>query len=252
MSIREQALKHPKAILSALLLILLLVSYKLILTGIGSFLVHEDLPSHADAAVVLSTGVEYPYRLIEAAQLYKEGQVDQVVINGNRKTKLQKQLETEGFQAAAPWYEDSVRILEMKGVPRNKIQMIDVPDAYDTISEAEAVGAELIRRGIYKIIVTTSKSHTSRASYVWKGLFPKKLDINTAGARKDPYSANNWWKDGRQIRWVLAEYGARVFYYWKKITGIFGSESRKRNTGGRERPEREQRSEPANESSSNE
>ena len=223
MSIREKALKYPKLILSTLLLFLLLVSYKLILTGVGSFLVHEDLPSHAEAAVVLSTGVEYPYRLLEAAQLYKEGQVNQVVINGNRKSKLQKQLETEGFQSVAPWYEDSVRILELKGVPRDKIQMIDAPDAYDTISEAEAVGAELIQRSIYKITVTTSKSHTSRASYIWKNIFPEKLEINTAGARQDPFSAEGWWKDGRQIRWVLAEYGARVFYYWKKITGIFGS-----------------------------
>lgn len=240
---RENVQKYPKLILFALLMLLLLVSYKLILTGVGSFLVHEDLPRHADAAVVLNTGVEYPYRLLEAAQLYKEGHVDQVVINGNRKSKLQKQLETEGFQFAAPWYEDSVRILELKGVPRDKIQMIEVPDAYDTISEAEAVGVELIQRSIYRITVTTSKSHTSRASYIWKNAFPKKLEINTAGARQDPFSAEGWWKDARQIRWVLAEYGARVFYYWKKITGLFGSESRKRSTGSRERSEREQRRE---------
>ena len=228
-------MKHSKLILLTLLLILPLVSYKLVLTGIGRFLIHEGLPSHAEAAVVLNTGVEYPYRLIEAAQLYKEKQVDQVIINGNRKSEIQKQLETEGFQSAVPWYEDSIRILVLKGVPKDKIQMIDAADVYDTISEAEVIGAELIRRGIHRVTVTTSKSHTHRASVIWKNIFPKKLEINTAGARQDPYKPNAWWLDGRQVRWVMAEYGAWVFYYWKKITGVFGSDSRELSEGKKPR-----------------
>lgn len=236
-------MKHTKPILFALLFALFLVSYKLILTGIGRFLIHEDLPSHAEAAVVLSTGVEYPYRLIEAAQLYKENQVDQVIINGNRKSELQKQLEAEGLQLAVPWYENSLRILELKGVPRNKVQMIDAPDVYDTISEAKEVGAELIQRGIHRITVTTSKSHTHRASHIWKNLFPKTLEINTAGARKDPYQAAAWWQEGRQIRWVMAEYGAWTFYYWKKLTDLFGSDNKDRARNKREPHEKVKRQE---------
>jgi hypothetical protein len=54
-------------------------------------------------------------------------------------------------------------------------------------------------------------------------MFEGKLAVYSVPAQKDPFNPNEWWKDGRQIRWVLSEYGAWVYYYWKKIKadGIF-------------------------------
>ena len=44
---------------------------------------------------------------------------------------------------------------------------------------------------------------------------------NTPGLKvvvpSNPYDAKGWWRDGRQIRWVLAEYGAWIYYGWKSI-----------------------------------
>lgn len=188
-----------------------------ILTGIGEFLVVDDPLKPTDAVVVLNTGLEYYARLIQAADLYKEGFAKQVVINGNRKSAVLRGLEKKGFQACCPWYEPSARILELLGVPREKIVTISVEDAYDTVSEAKAVGESLIRAGVADITITTSKFHTRRAGYIWKSLFKKSLKIRIAAARSDPYSPSGWWKDGRQIKWVLAEYGAWVYYFWKRI-----------------------------------
>jgi len=53
--------------------------------------------------VVLTTGVEYYPRLIEAARLYKDGFTDKVVINGNRKTDVLRKLEAEGFRPYCQW-----------------------------------------------------------------------------------------------------------------------------------------------------
>jgi hypothetical protein len=39
-------------------------------------------------------------------------------------------------------------------------------------------------------------------------------------AEIDPYDPRSWWKDGRQIRWILAEYGVWFIYWWKSLTGI--------------------------------
>jgi uncharacterized SAM-binding protein YcdF (DUF218 family) len=108
----------------------------------------------------------------------------------------------------------------MFGVPEDKVIPISVEDAYDTVSEAEAVGRELIKNKWSTIIITTSKYHTRRAKFIWQKMYEEHLRITIVAAQKDPYDPDNWWKDGRQIRWLLAEYGAWIFYWWKDLTGI--------------------------------
>ena len=201
----------------ALFFLLLWLFSAPILSRVGHFLILDQNPVASDAVVVLNTGAEYYPRLIEAADLFKKGLAQKVVINGNRKTDVLRGLEKRGFKECCPWYEDRVRILEILGVPRKEILPISAEDAYDTVSEAEAVGRELIRKGIRSVIITTSKSHTRRADYIWTTMFGARLSISTVAAKTDPYDPKGWWKQGRQIRWVLAEYGAWVYYWWKRI-----------------------------------
>ena len=189
-----------------------------VLRQLGQFLICDEKPVASDAVVVLNTGVEYYPRLIEAADLFRKGLAQKVVINGNRKTDVLRGLEKRGFKECCPWYEDRVRILEILGVPRKEILTISAEDAYDTVSEAEAVGRELVREGLRRVIITTSKSHTRRAGYIWTTMFGDRLSICTVPAKTDPYDPKGWWKQGRQIRWVLAEYGAWVYYWWKRFT----------------------------------
>jgi len=188
-----------------------------VLRQLGQFLICDEKPVASDAVVVLNTGVEYYPRLIEAAELFRKGLAQKVVINGNRKTDVLRGLEKRGFKECCPWYEDRVRILDILGVPRKEILTISAEDAYDTVSEAEAVGRELVREGLRRVIITTSKSHTRRAGYIWTTMFGDRLSICTVSAKTDPYDPKGWWKQGRQIRWVLAEYGAWVYYWWKRI-----------------------------------
>lgn len=201
---------------AGLTLLFLYFSLGFVLSALGGFLVKTDEPTHSEAVVVLSTGVEYYPRLIKAANLFREGYVGKVIINGNRKTAVLRDLEEQGFTPCCPWSENSPRILSLLGVPRDKVMTISAEDVYDTVSESEAVGRELIRAGIKRIILTTSKSHTRRAGYIWKYNFPDQFSILTVAARTDSYSPVEWWKEGRQIRLVLAEYGAWIYFYWKE------------------------------------
>ena len=185
-----------------------------ILCSIGKFPVYDENPVPSDAVVVLYTGVEYYPRLIEAARLYNDGLAENIVINGNRKTDMLRSLEYKGFVSCCNWAEDYIRILGLFGVPRERIITVSAEDVFDTISEAEAVGKELLERGMKKILLTTSKSHTRRARHIWNRLFKDKLSISVVSAKTDPYDPEGWWRDGRQIRWVLAEYGAWVYYGW--------------------------------------
>lgn len=208
--------KRGLAFLSIILLALLFIFHQTIFRQIGLFLISQHLPSHADASVVLSTGVEYPYRLIEAASLYNSGLVDRIVINGNRKSEIIKHLEEQGYQPAATWYENSLRILETQGVPRDKVITVSAENAYDSISEAATVCRILQRKNILNIIITTSKSHSKRAACIWERICTGAQQIYIAPAKSDPYDPNRWWKDGRQIRWVMSEYGAWLYFIWKR------------------------------------
>ena len=218
---RKNTFRRSLVILIPLILVLLFILFSgAILRKMGGLVVVDEKPPYSDAVIVLKTGHEYYPRLIQAADIYQHGLARNVVINGNRKTDNLRKLEAKGFRRCCPWYADSVRILTMFGVPQDKIIWISAEDAYDTVSEADSVGKEMIRRNFTKAIITTSKYHTRRAKFIWKKMYENQLTVFMVSAKTDPYDPDNWWKDGRQIRWVLAEYGAWIFYWWKEITGI--------------------------------
>ncbi|HEY5790585.1 MAG TPA: YdcF family protein, partial [Gammaproteobacteria bacterium] len=72
-------MRARRLLLSGVVTLLLLAGVALLaqplLGAAGRFLVRDDAPPRADAAVVLATGLEYYDRLIEAAALYREGRV---------------------------------------------------------------------------------------------------------------------------------------------------------------------------------
>lgn len=188
-----------------------------LLGGLGRLLVRDDPPAPADAVVVLCSDMEVYPRLLEAARIYASGRVPKVVINGNRKTDVLREIERRGFVPAAPWWEDFTRILEVLGVPRRDVIAVPAEEAYDTISEAQAVGEALLAMGIERVVVTTSKSHTRRSAHIWQNRFRGRLQVSTAAAAADPYDPRGWWRSPRQIRWVMAEVGAWAYYYWKAL-----------------------------------
>jgi len=197
----------------------LLVIHEKILTGIGSLLIVQDIPSKADAAVVLNTGVDIYPRLIEAANLYKQVKAEKVVINGNRKTDILRGLESSGYEPPCKWYAENISVLIHQGVATDHIIAISAEDAYDTVSEAKIVGEILINNSMSNVIITTSKFHSRRARHIWSKMYKDRLRIYMAPAQDDPFDPEAWWKSGRQIRWVLSEYGAWAYYYWMKILG---------------------------------
>jgi uncharacterized SAM-binding protein YcdF (DUF218 family) len=213
---KKRKILYAGAVLG-LTLVLVFVFYQPVLVSIGKWIVIDETPVKADAVVVLNTGLEIYPRIIHAADIYKQGFADLVVINGNRKTEALRKLEMKGFKPGCMWYDDMVSILRLLGVPREKVMVISAENAYDTVSEALAVGDRIINAGFKRVIIATSKFHTRRAGYIWKNLFGGRLEIRTVAAGTDPYAPGRWWKSRRQVRWVLAEYGAWVYYFWKRL-----------------------------------
>jgi uncharacterized SAM-binding protein YcdF (DUF218 family) len=191
------------------------------LQAAGRFLVVDTPNATADALVVLNTGSEYYPRLLEAAERYRQGQTRKIVLNGNRKTPTLRTIEKKGFRSCCAWDADGIAILHLYGVPRDAVITLSIEDAYDTISEARAVGDSLVAMGIKSVLVVSSKYHSRRAGFIWKNLFQGKLEVFPASSRHDPFDPESWWTRGRQIRWVMAEYGAWFFLGVQWLQGKF-------------------------------
>ncbi|MDH3360174.1 MAG: YdcF family protein [Desulfobulbaceae bacterium] len=214
--------KRPK-LFAALILFFVSISSVVALPNVflpplAHFLIVDQKPKHADVVVVLSTGMEYYSRLMEAASLYTNGYADKVVINGNRKNDELRALERIGFKHCCPWEEDTLRVLELLKVPREDVIAVSAEDCYDTTTEADVVAEALKAKGIKSIIITSSKTHTRRAYNIWQSKYGDSFDISCVAAKNDPFKPDAWWKDGRNARWILYEYGSWCFYYWKTLT----------------------------------
>ncbi len=183
---------------------------------LGHSLIVDDPNATAEVAVVLTTGVDYVPRLLQAAQLYREKRVKRVMINGNRKTDAIRKLEAQGYVPACKWYENSLRILEMHGVPRDKVWTVSAEDVFDTVSEAQTIRGSLLKNDIDSMIITTSKFHSRRARFVWRKVMGTDQGIYSSVADDDPFDPDGWWQDGRQVKQVMAEYGGMAYYVWKR------------------------------------
>jgi uncharacterized SAM-binding protein YcdF (DUF218 family) len=205
--------------ISAILLILLFLAGPWLMTRAGEFLVVDETPlESADAVVVLTTGVDYLPRLMQAAELYKQGLAKYIVVNGNRKTDIHRKLEKQGYVSPGNWYDSSIAILEFLGVKRTAILFVNAEDVFDTVSEAETVGPVLAQNNIRSIIVTTSKFHTRRSIAIWRHLYESKFDLQVMGASEDPFEVDGWWLHGRQIRQLLGEYGGWLYFWGDRLT----------------------------------
>lgn len=209
-------MKKKIMIIAAGIAILLYVFRAGWLGYLGRSLVADNLSATADVAVVLSTGVDYLPRLLQAAHLYREKRVKKILINGNRKTDAIRELEKRGFVPACDWSENSLRILEMHGVPREEVWAVSAEDVFDTVSEAQTIKPFLQNNGVNSLIITTSKFHTRRALYIWRKVLGTDNNIYISAAVDDPFDPDSWWQDGRQVKQVMGEYGGMAYYVWKK------------------------------------
>lgn len=189
-----------------------------LLRPLAEFLINDDPPREADVALVLNTGMGIYERLIEAANLYNQGYVKEIIINGNRKNPVLTDLERMKWSPCCPWNEEYIRVLELFGVPRTAVNSISAPDVYDTITEAETIGTILSNSNIQSIIITTSKTHTARALYIWRDHFADRFQLISVTAKQDSFNAQEWWKSGKDIKSLMYEYGSWIYLLWEKFT----------------------------------
>ena len=175
------------------------LSWRPLFVWFGNYLVEDDAPQKAQAAVVLGgdgTGV----RVLRAAQLAQAGYVPLVLVDGP-KTLL-------GHES-----DDVIAYAEQRGYAPSIFRPIPFPpEINSTRQEAQFVGAYLRKNGIKKILLVTSNFHSHRAAWLFRKINPD-LTVIVIAAPDPGFKADAWWTFREGQKTFLLEWAKTIASY---------------------------------------
>jgi uncharacterized SAM-binding protein YcdF (DUF218 family) len=181
------------------LLALLMVVGWLGFRNLGRWLIREDPLSSADVIFVLSGAM--PPRAEEAAKVFHRGYAPEVWVS--RPENPASQLEALGIRYVGE-EEYNREILVHEGIPDAVVHIL--PDSIlNTEQEVREVAREMRRTGKRSVIIVTSPPHTRRVRALWKKLVGGNLTLVVHAAYEDPFDADHWWRNTRDVFSVARE-----------------------------------------------
>ena len=91
-----------------------------------------------------------------------------------------------------------------EGVPDTAIRIL--PDSViNTEQEVQEAAREMQRSGKSRIIIVTSPEHTRRVKALWRKLAGDQLSMMVHPAHDDPFDADHWWRNTRDVFSVVRE-----------------------------------------------
>jgi uncharacterized SAM-binding protein YcdF (DUF218 family) len=191
--------RSPFRIIALVVVLALCVAALMAFRGAGRWLIREDPLGPADAIVVLS-GV-MPARAEEAAKVFRLGYAREVWVS--RPESPAGELAEMGVQYLGEEYY-SREVLIHGGVPEADVSVL--PDAIvDTEQEVDEIAKKMQREGMTSVIIVTSPEHTRRVKVLWRKLAAENLRAIVRGAPQDPFDADHWWRDTRDVFSVVRE-----------------------------------------------
>jgi len=181
------------------LAVLLVVAAAVVFRGAGRWLDREDPLSHAD--VIFVVGGAMPQRALEGAKVFGMGYAPEVWLS--RPDNPSDDLAKLGIHFVGE--EDYNRqILMHQGVPEAAIHILPEP-VVNTEEELQEVGREMRQEGKKTIILVTSPQHARRVWTLWQKLVGSDPRAMVHGAHDDPFDADHWWRNTRDVMSVVHE-----------------------------------------------
>jgi uncharacterized SAM-binding protein YcdF (DUF218 family) len=177
------------------------------LRAVGAQLIHEDPLVHADAIIVLAP---YLDRVMEAADLYKQGYAALVILTrGTREPAEQELIDRHLVESSE---ERRRGVLMALGVPADAIVLLD-PLADSTADEARAFAQWATRHPIRKLIVVTSPLHTGRSRLTFRRAVENlPIDVIVRPTTRNVFRSDTWWRRRDTFRDGLIELQKLVYY----------------------------------------
>jgi uncharacterized SAM-binding protein YcdF (DUF218 family) len=181
------------------LAVLLVVAAAVVFRGAGRWLDREDPLSHAD--VIFVVGGAMPQRALEGAKVFGMGYAPEVWLS--RPDNPSDDLAKLGIHFVGE--EDYNRqILIHQGVPEAAIHILPEP-VVNTEEELQEVGREMRQERKKTIILVTSPQHARRVWTLWQRLVGSDPRAMVHGAHDDPFDADHWWRNTRDVMSVVHE-----------------------------------------------
>jgi uncharacterized SAM-binding protein YcdF (DUF218 family) len=182
----------------------------LLLAAAGRYLVTSPPLAKADLAVVLSG--ETFLRVPEAARLYHDALVPAILLSSGRRPPGLDELRRIGLRYPDE-EEIALAILDGLRVPRSAVHLL--PERSDgTRDEMRAVARFLGTHRARRLLVVTSKSHSTRSQKLFRAGLPPEVEVAVHAVASDPFDPDRWWKTGSHRRQVVYEY-LRLLDYWR-------------------------------------
>jgi len=189
----------------------------------GTWLVKDDVPSHADAMVLLMGS--FPARVLQAVDLYDEGRAEKIIIvkeyMGAYTMLTDKGVEIIGTTTQAR------NALITLGIPADSITILP-GDARSTITEVKATINYLSQHpDIESLIIVSSPSHMRRAMMIFRTALRYSDIPVSVGCSPSTYTGFNpeqWWKSKEDIQIVLSEYLKITSFVLFEKRGLKGNE----------------------------
>jgi uncharacterized SAM-binding protein YcdF (DUF218 family) len=165
----------------------------------GRWLTVDDPLSKADVILVLSGGL--PYRAEEGARVFTSGYAPEVWVS--RPDSPAARMETLGVRYVGE-EEYNREILIHEGVPETAIHVLP-ETVINTEQEVDEAAREMRLQRKARIIIVTSPQHTRRVKAVWKTVVGGELKMMIHAAHDDPFDADHWWRNTRDVFSVVRE-----------------------------------------------
>jgi uncharacterized SAM-binding protein YcdF (DUF218 family) len=118
--------------------------------------------------------------------------------------------------------EVSLQLLAALRVPRAAI--LTIPErAESTQAEAEMVFHVVAARSLRRLIIVTTKAHSTRARKVFTERLGGKVSLVMHPVPTDPFDPDRWWKERTDARQAMWEYAALADWWrrslWRRVVG---------------------------------
>lgn len=178
-----------------------------ILLGVAHLLIKEDTPIKVDAIFVLAGAPDE--RAPKAAELFHQGYAPIVVATGERVPPLLEVLDTVLTEAQL-----TGQALLNEEVDSDAVKLIQ--RGTSTFEESELILGYAQQNNFKRIILVSSKFHTSRMQRVFRKKFENQgITLLIVGAEPRRYEISNWWNNEEALIFVNNEYLKHLYYLWK-------------------------------------
>jgi uncharacterized SAM-binding protein YcdF (DUF218 family) len=164
------------------LLIVGIATHSLWMRTLGALLIRDEAPEHADMAVVLA-GDQNGVRIGKATELIKAGYAPAALVSGPPYFDMHE-------------CDAAIAYMIHKGYPAQ--WFIPFPNTTtSTNDEAQAILAELRRRGVHRFLLVTSSYHTARATRIYRATIKTEgggFEFRTVAAPDPYFPPSEWWR----------------------------------------------------------